>query len=121
MNNLYHIKLKDKNTGEICELYNDIFNPQNGVAFFQIDNNWELVFARRFTGIKVKDGKKLFEGDIVASALTRSELGYIQYSEPKAAFQIVWTDKIYKQIRGEKEFLFQNSEIVWEIAGNIYE
>lgn len=63
MENKYHIILKDKVTGEICELYNDIFNSDNGVAFWQIDKNWELVSAKQFVGKYKK--VDYYEGDKV--------------------------------------------------------
>jgi|GEM_PF-5183240 len=63
MYNKYHIILKDKVTEEICELYNDIFNRNNGVAFWQIDKNWEIISIKQFIG-KFKN-VDLYDGDKV--------------------------------------------------------
>jgi len=61
----YHIKLRNKNTGEELEMYNNIFDPRNGVAFFEIDKNWELVFARQFAGLQDKNKKYIYEDNKV--------------------------------------------------------
>lgn len=63
MENKYYIKLLDKETGKTCELYNDIFNRENGVAFWQIDKNWEIVEVKQFVG-KFK-GMDYYDGDKV--------------------------------------------------------
>lgn len=59
----YHIRLEDKKSGKIEDLYNNVFDPQNGVAFFEIDKNWKLIFARPF--VCSKRGMDLYEGDRV--------------------------------------------------------
>lgn len=57
------IKIKERETGEILEFPNEIFNKQNGVAFFEIDNNWELLSFKQF--VCTVKGIDIYEGDRV--------------------------------------------------------
>ncbi|HSE99927.1 MAG TPA: hypothetical protein VLA48_03440 [Nitrososphaeraceae archaeon] len=57
------IKLKEKYTEETLEFPNEVFNKQNGVAFFEIDNNWELLSFKPF--VCTIKGMDIYEGDRV--------------------------------------------------------
>lgn len=61
----YHIRLKEKTTGKIIELYNNPFNKMNGVAFWPIQKDCDFIFARHFTGKQDCKGEDLYDGDIV--------------------------------------------------------
>lgn len=75
-----------------------------------------------YTGLKDKNGVDIYEGDIVDKGR-----GEIFYNELKAKFQVKWHDKVFKRVRGESpnynngEDLFMNSQIAWEVIGNIYQ
>jgi len=76
----------------------------------------------QFTGLLDKNGKEIFEGDIVDSGK-----GEIFYCNKSAMFKVRWHDKVFKNVRGNSqnynngERLFMNSHIAWEVIGNIYE
>jgi hypothetical protein len=63
----YRIRLKaiGKGTGyevgEVVTIFNDIFNKQNGVAFFQLNHDWEVLSSDQFTGLKDNTGKDIYE------------------------------------------------------------
>ena len=66
-----------------------------------------------FTGLKNKNGNKIFEGDIVRSTET-GELGIVQWYEEHAAF-LVWCPS-----PNQVGFLYECASIV-EIVGNIHD
>lgn len=74
------------------------------------------IIPLQFTGLRDKKGEEIYEGDII-----KSGLGEIFWSENHASFMVRWHNKQWQNIRGMEEPLFQNSEIAWEIIGNIYE
>lgn len=63
MKALIRLKHKDSEEQEILELHNEIFNKQNGVAFFEIDKNWELLSFKQF--VCTVKGIDIYEGDRV--------------------------------------------------------
>ncbi len=98
--------------GDTVIIYNTLFDRNNGIAFFSIDTKFEIVYVRQFTGKLDKNGKKIFNGDIV---------------------KIDWQDTRYKPVIGvvewdiwDAQFTFGGgtpSEVHWshEVIGNIYE
>jgi hypothetical protein len=74
-----------------------------------------LVARRIFTGVYGRNMVPIYLGDIISSGL-----GEIVWTRGK--FQVKWHGTIYRRVRGEKpEDLFGNSDIVWDVIGNIYE
>lgn len=71
---------------------------------------------------KDKNGRQIWEGDIVNSGN-----GEIFWDEKFCQFRVRWHDKTFKRVRGANpdyrggEMLFWNSEIAWEVIGNVYE
>lgn len=60
------IRLKNKVTGELLTMYNEIFSPLNGIAFFPImKDTFEVLSADRYTDIKDENDIEIYEGDIV--------------------------------------------------------
>lgn len=52
--------------GEEMILINEVFDKQNGVAFWSIDRDiWEITSIEQFTGLTDKNRAKICEGDIV--------------------------------------------------------
>lgn len=79
--------------------------------------DWELM---QYTGLKDKNGKEIYKGDIVAIGKGKSLIGVIEYDAP--SFIIIWKNgnKRAEIINGDREPIFKNSHISLQIIGNIY-
>lgn len=62
--------IKDINghkAGSIVIIINEIFNRNNGVAFFSIDKEFEIISQQLFTGLKDINGVDVFEKDAITT------------------------------------------------------
>lgn len=80
--------------GEVCYIVNDVFDPQNGLAYFDIGKGWEINWYTEFTGRIAKDTQEIYEGDTVLvrgrklaglyeTTVIRSTAGFFTLAENK--------------------------------------
>jgi uncharacterized phage protein (TIGR01671 family) len=100
-------------------MFNDVIVDDDSWTDDIISDSWHCGNIMQYTGLKDKNGKEIFEGDICRVA--HSGLCEIFWDVLRARFGVRWIDKTFKSIRGEVEMIFNNHEIVFEVIGNIYE
>ena len=114
MQDKYHIRVKHREQDSIINIYNNVFNQKNGVAFFQIDREWELLFARKCIDLKTEEGDTVYEGDI---------LGYKDklWEVIDEGWRIVLDRSLTRF--GENNTITVDEDVIFEsvLAGNIYD
>ena len=101
------------NVGEHVKIVNEIFDRQNGVAFWEIDSAFEIIWRRQFTGLHLNQ-KEIYEGDVF---LIDDEHILVYWDTEKASFQI--KNDYHKKGRSLSQSWLETNDI--ELIGNIYE
>lgn len=97
----------------------DLHDHEQAVSFFSIlEDNADFFsdddcILQQYTGLKDKNGKEIYEGDIV-NHLFYKEIGQVIWNEKSARFVFLFKD-------GSKDKIFQVDKESFEIIGNIYE
>lgn len=91
-------------------------------GFCEIDCfDFEDVIFTQSTGLKDKNGKKIFEGDILRVSDEHSWLEVVSYNQEKAMFVTEEINREFKVPETPLYDLFNTNIFKFEIIGNIYE
>jgi len=108
--------------GEEMILINEVFDKQNGVAFWSIDRDiWEITSIEQFTGLKDKSDKDIYEGDVL-NVCNGSINGMEWMNKPYAVRYVLNKGFAMCMFCWDKNGNSKMDSTHWcEIIGNIYE
>ncbi|MEK6882697.1 MAG: YopX family protein [Nanoarchaeota archaeon] len=111
-------------TDGILIIHNEVFNLDNGIAFYPIDKKqWDIVACDVFSGVITKNNNELYAGDIIRSYDSAGERieHIIKYDSKEARFacNINHPNHYFRTESGFNQSWV--TEFEKEYIGNIYE
>jgi len=86
---------------------------------WNIHNGWKLIARREYTGLKDKNGKEIYEGDILDS---REEVVWVNNGWFKKDLEKSWEEFLQDDVDTYDECQTRlNEDNNYEVIGNIYE
>ena len=94
----------------------DFCNKEAGC--WETDKEGKRFVLCQYTGLKDKNGKEIYEGDVIKAISFARWIGVVEYSDENQAFIF---DDLDKKYRGKSTVFMNQFDDEFEILGNIYE
>jgi uncharacterized phage protein (TIGR01671 family) len=105
-------------TKTLVEMHCGAYERQRAIILSDFTDNIDRIELMQYTGLKDKNGKEIFEGDIVKCAFATGKEP-CKVIEEKGCFWVSQKGMKYLQTEAHDNLYWHNSEC--EVIGNIYE
>ena len=118
----FRFVLENKCTGKIGFLFYSLVELMNLGCHPVNQKDWLILSEDRYTGLKDKNGKEIYEGDVLTENYrdTKQRKSLVEYDTINPCFVLKRIDKKYNHIDYEYDFV-QCNILELEVIGNIYE
>lgn len=101
--------------------YKIMVNDEEGTLFcggHLPNGDWNEPKLMQYTGLKDKNGKEIYEGDILK--FFDKPIAVVEWME-FGGWAYRWIDEVYKRVRQRNPEPFFHNINLWEVIGNIYQ
>ena len=109
-------KLKELTNYSISDIFIEFYNKDTDS--WEIDREGERFTLCQYTGLKDKNNREIYEGDVIKAISFARWIGVVEYSDENSAFIF---DDLDKKYRGKSTVFMNQFDDGFEILGNIYE